>query len=70
MLDLQEHRALVDAAIPPGLTFMICETAKIMGRHPGWVRQRLNDGTIKSIWLGKRRVVPRSAVVDALTRGT
>ena len=70
MLDLQEHRAIVDAAIEPGLTFSVIETAKIMRRNPDWVRDMLNSGRLKSIRLGPRRVVPRAVIIKALTEGT
>jgi hypothetical protein len=67
---LQEQRAIVDAAIEPGLTFSVIETAKIMRRNPDWVRDMLANGQLKFIRLGQRRVVPRAVIIKALTEGT
>jgi excisionase family DNA binding protein len=70
MLDLERERSFVDAAIKPGLAFSIIETAKILRRNELWVRQLLDSGELRSIRLGRRRMVPRSAIIDALTKGT
>jgi hypothetical protein len=70
MLDSQEHRALVDAAIKPGLWFSLIETAQILRRNELWVRELLNSGQIRSIKLGQRRVIPRAVLVDLLVNGT
>jgi hypothetical protein len=70
MLDLQEQRATVDAAIEPGLAFSIVETAKILRRTPDWVRELLDSGQLRFIRLGKWRMVPRAVIIDVLTEGT
>jgi hypothetical protein len=70
MPDQQEHRAFIDAAIQPGLTFSIVETAKILRRTPNWVTDLLDNGRIPSITIGRRRVVTRATLVDVLSRGT
>jgi hypothetical protein len=70
MLELKEQRELVDAAIGPGLVFSIAKTAQIMRRHPVFVRGLLNSGQIRFIQLGGRRMIPRAAILNALTHGT
>ena len=70
MLDLEKERAFVDAAIKPGLAFSIVETARILRRNELWVRELLDSGQLRSIRLGRRRLVPRAVIIDALTKGT
>lgn len=70
MLDSEKERAFVDAAIKPGLAFSIVETAQILRRNELWVRELLDSGQLRSIRLGWRRMVPRTALIDALTKGT
>ena len=70
MLDLEKERAFVDAAIKPGLAFSIVETARILRRNELWVRELLDSGQLRSIRLGRRRMVPRAALIDVLTKGT
>jgi hypothetical protein len=70
MLDLEKERAFVDAAIKPGLAFSIIETARILRRNELWVTELLNSGKIRSIRFGRRRMVPRTALIDVLTKGT
>ena len=70
MLDLEKERAFVDAAIKPGLAFSIVETAQILRRNALWVRELLDSGQIRSIRLGQRRMVPRTVLIDVLTKGT
>jgi hypothetical protein len=69
LMDLQEERAFVDASIKPGLAFSIVETARILRRNPLWVRELLDSGQIRFIKLGHRRMVPRSVLLDLLTKG-
>jgi hypothetical protein len=70
MLDSEKERAFVDAAIKPGLAFSLVETAQILRRNELWVRELLDSGQLRSIRLGRRRMVPRAALIDVLTRGT
>jgi hypothetical protein len=70
LMDLTEERAMVDAAIKPGLAFSIVETAQILRRNPLWVRELLDSGKIRFIKLGHRRMVPRAVIIDVLTKGT
>jgi excisionase family DNA binding protein len=70
MADLEKERAFVDAAIKPGLAFSIVETARILRRNELWVRELLNSGELRSIRLGRRRMVPRAALIEVLTKGT
>jgi hypothetical protein len=70
MLDSEKERAFVDAAIKPGLAFSLVETAQILRRNELWVRELLDSGQLRSIRLGRRRMVPRPALIDALTKGT
>jgi hypothetical protein len=70
MLDSEKERAFVDAAIKPGLAFSLVETAQILRRNELWVRELLDSGQLRSIRLGRRRMVPRAAIIDALTEGT
>jgi excisionase family DNA binding protein len=70
MLDLEKERAFVDAALKPGLAFSTVETARILRRNELWVRELLDSGQLRSIRLGRRRMVPRSALIEVLTNGT
>jgi hypothetical protein len=70
MLDLEKERAFVDAAIKPGLAFSAVETARILRRNELWVRELLDSGQLRFIRLGRRRMVPRAAIIDVLTKGT
>jgi hypothetical protein len=70
MLDMEKERAFVDAAIKPGLAFSIVETARILRRNELWVRELLNSGELRSIRLGRRRMVPRAVLIEVLTNGT
>ena len=70
MLDLEKERAFVDAALKPGLAFSTVETAQILRRNELWVRELLDSGQLRSIRLGRRRMVPRSALIEVLTNGT
>lgn len=54
-------------APPERLAHPVAEAAALLGLHPRTVYDAIKRGTIPSIRIGKRILVPRSAITDLLS---
>jgi excisionase family DNA binding protein len=48
------------------LSVSFSEAAKLLSVSPNTVRRHAKDGRLRTIWLGRRRVVPFDALRDLL----
>jgi hypothetical protein len=73
MLDTEELREkelkALEGYLGEKLAFTLPETARVLGRSIKWVQLRVGEGKLRTVRLGRQRLVTRPVLISALTEG-